>query len=127
MIQGVSEYKTRVLVVEMDPMCRRVVERILGNSCKITTSCDFDEIKFLLEKGDFDTLFVDNDFPSPGAIYLFETARQRAPHTRRVLMTGENVTNLQYYLNIGLIDACVTRTTSGKNIEKEVICRAASS
>lgn len=127
MIQGVPEYKTRVLVVEMDPMCRRVVERILGNSCEITTSCDFNEIVLLLKKRTFDTLFVDNDFPSPGAIFLFETAKQCAPRTKRILMTGENVANLQYYMSIGLVDACVTRTTSGKNIEKEVTCRSASS
>lgn len=124
MIEGLPEYKTRVLVVEMDPMCRRVVERILGSSCEIVCACEYDEIAQLLDNKVFDTLFVDFDFPAPGAVALFEHARQCTPDTRRILMTGEHVANLQYYLEIGLIDACVTRTTSGKIIEEEVTCRS---
>ena len=127
MIQALPEYKTRVLVVEMDPMCRRVVERVLGHSCEIVSSCDLDEIVKLLEEQPFDTLFVDFDFPPPGAIALFEAARNRTPDIRRVLMTGENVANLQHYLNTGLIDACVTRMTPGKIIEEQVTCRSSSS
>ena len=125
MIESVPEYKTRVLIVEMDPMCRRVVERILGESCEITTSCDLEEILRLLKSNAVDTLFVDNDFPPPGAIGLFENAVQYSPGTRRVLMTGENVHNLQHYLSTGLIDACVTRTTPGRIIEEEVTARSA--
>ena len=125
MIESVPEYKTRVLIVEMDPMCRRVVERILGASCEIKTSCDFEEILRLLKSNAVDTLFVDNDFPPPGAIALFENALQFSPETRRVLMTGENVNNLQHYLSTGLIDACVTRTTPGRIIEEEVTARSA--
>jgi DNA-binding NtrC family response regulator len=127
MIQSVPEYRTRVLVVEMDPMCRRVVERILEASCNIVTTCDYDEIVSLLTKESFDTLFVDYDFPDPGALALFETAQKCAPSTRRILMTGENVANLQYYLKIGLVDACVTRMTSGRIIEEAVTLRPASS
>jgi DNA-binding NtrC family response regulator len=127
MIQSVPEYRTRVLVVEMDPMCRRVVERILGNSCNIVTSCDYQEIITLLSAEPFDTLFVDYDFPDPGALALFKAAKKCAPSTRRILMTGENVMNLQHYLDVGLIDACVTRMTSGKIIEEEVTCKSAAS
>ncbi len=123
MIQTVPEYRTRVLVVEMDPMCRRVMERILGASCDIITSCDYEEIVSLLSKELFDTLFVDYDFPSPGALALFETSKECSPSTRRVLMTGENVMNLQHYLKVGLIHSCVTRTTPGKIIEEEVTSR----
>lgn len=120
MLQNNPRPKTLVLVVEMDPMCRRVVERILNESCQITTSCDYEEIISLLKREKFDTLFVDNDLPSPGAIPLFETAAKLAPSTRRVLMTGEHVDNLQYYLKVGLIDAFVTRTTPSSTIERAV-------
>ncbi len=126
MMQALPKYKTRVLVVEMDPMCRRVVERVLDRSCDIVTTCDFEEIIQLLENNTFDTLFVDFDFPAPGAIALFEFARRQAPETRCVLMTGENVSNLQHYLSTGLIDACVTRTTPARVIEAEVTSRSSS-
>jgi DNA-binding NtrC family response regulator len=127
MIQSVSEYRTRVLVIEMDPMCRRVVERILSNSCFVVTSCNYQEIVSLLQNETFDTLFVDYDFPDPGALGLFEVAKQYSPSTKRILMTGENVVNLQYYLKTGLINACVTRTTPGRVIEEEVTSKSASS
>jgi DNA-binding NtrC family response regulator len=113
--------KISVLVVEMDPMCRRVVERILSGSCRITTCSDYAEILDLLRRARFDTLFVDNDLPSPGVIALFKEARQISPGTKRVLMTGENVVNLQHYLDTGLVSAFVTRTTSSSEIEREVI------
>ena len=121
MLRENTRPKTLVLVVEMDPMCRRVVERILNTSCQIITACDFDEIVSLLRQRQFDTLFVDNDLPSPGAIPLFETAARLSPKTRRILMTGEHVENLQYYLRVGLIDAFVTRTTPSSTIKRAVI------
>jgi DNA-binding NtrC family response regulator len=114
------ENKISVLVVEMDPMCRRVVERILSSSCRITTCSDYAEILDLLRRIRFDTLFVDNDLPPPGVIALFKEARQISPGTKRVLMTGENVVNLQHYLDTGLVSAFVTRTTSSGEIEREV-------
>ena len=120
MFQEAPKNKTLVLVVEMDPMCRRVVERILKESCRIVTSCDYDEIVSLLKNNCFDTLFVDNDFPFPGAIDLFETSRKLSPSTRRILMTGEHVENLQHYLKIGLIHDFVTRTTPGRIIQAAV-------
>jgi DNA-binding NtrC family response regulator len=120
MYQEVPDNRPLVLVVEMDPMCRRVVERILRPRCRIMTSSDYDEILDLLKTNSFDTLFVDNDLPSPGVIQLFKTAIQLSPHTKRILMTGEHVENLQYYLQIGLINSFVTRTTPGKTIEAEV-------
>ncbi len=112
--------KPTVLVVEMDPMCRRVVERLLSNSCRITTASEYQEILGLLKQLRFDTLFVDNDLPHPGVIALFKEARQISPATKRVLMTGENVLDLQHYLDTGLVNAFVTRTTSGGDIEREV-------
>jgi DNA-binding NtrC family response regulator len=120
MFQEATEYKTFVLVVEMDPMCRRVVERILKESCRIVTSCDYDEILTLLREKAFDTLFVDNDFPFPGVIQLFEKASRLSPPTKRILMTGEHVENLQYYLKVGLINDYVTRTTPSRIIEAAV-------
>ena len=84
-----------VLVVEMDPMCRRAVERILGDYCRVTTSCDFQDILRLVMTNCFHTLFVDYDLSQPGAIELFRRARIMAPSTKRLLMTGENVENLQ--------------------------------
>ena len=112
--------KTTVLLVEMDPMCRRVVEHILTPSCQIVTSCDYDEIVSFLSHYIFDTLFVDNDFPAPGVIQLFETASRVSPTTKRILMTGEHVDNLHHYLSIGLVNSYVTRTTPSRIIEAEV-------
>lgn len=115
-----TENKITVLIVEMDPMCRRVMERILSDTCRIRTSSEYEEIVSLLQQGLFDTLFVDNDFPEPGVIHLFEEARRISPQTKRVLMTGENVVNLQNHLKTGLVSSFVTRTSSSGDIQREV-------
>jgi DNA-binding NtrC family response regulator len=104
----------------MDPMCRRVVQRILSDTCDVMTASKYNEILEMLKTHHFDSLFVDNDLPQPGVIQLFREAQEIAPDTKRILMTGENVVNLQHYLKIGLVNAYVTRTTSSTDIEREV-------
>jgi DNA-binding NtrC family response regulator len=120
-MRGVRHNRIPVLVVEMDPMCRRVVERILGDHCEVTTSCDFCRIIALVQRYFFHTLFVDHDLSAPGAIELFRRTRVLAPNTRRLLMIGENVENLQYYLRTGLVSGFVTRTSSNQEILSAVI------
>ena len=110
-----------VLVAEMEPMCRRVVKRILSDHCNVTTSCDFYRIIDLVKSEYFHTLFIDYDLSAPGAIELFRRTRILAPNTKRLLMTGVNVENLQYYLKSGLISCFVTRTSSNQEILSAVL------
>jgi DNA-binding NtrC family response regulator len=125
MTQSDTKNRSLVLVVEMDTMCRRAMERILGASCRVITAVDYDEIVTLLSEYAFDALIVDNDFPEPGVMALFERARAISPGTKRILMTGENVVNLQHYLEVGTVNQMVTRTTSPKEIERAAISPAA--
>jgi DNA-binding NtrC family response regulator len=124
MTQNEPQNRILVLVVEMDPMCRRVMERILSDTCHVMTAHEYNDIIALLKAHDFDTLFVDNDFPHPGVMALFEHARDISPRTKRILMTGEHVENLQYFLRVGTVNTYVTRTTSRKDIEREAISPA---
>jgi len=112
--------KPLVLIIEMDPMCARVIERILKGMCTIINACTYDEVIKLLNENEFNTLYVDNDFPDPGVIELFKVSREISPKTKRILMTGENVVNLQDYLKSGLVSSYVTRNTSNKVIAHEI-------
>jgi DNA-binding NtrC family response regulator len=105
-----------VLIAETDPLCRRAVQHLLRDRCHLCTSTDAREILELIRCCHFHTLFVDSDLPPPGPIDLFKKARILAPTTKRVLMTGENVENLQLYLNSKIIHTFVSRTSSNLEI-----------
>ena len=110
-----------VLLVEMDPMCRQAVTHLLHDHCNVTALTKYNRIIEMMHHFAFQTLYVDYDLPSPGAIALFEEARRIAPNMKRVLMSGIAVRNLDVYLKEGLIHAFVTRISTVMDIRRAVL------
>jgi DNA-binding NarL/FixJ family response regulator len=121
MISAATDFRISVLLVETDPVRRRMISRLLSERCRVSVSTHFHKIVEMLRCLDFHTLCVDHALPSPGAVALLTTARRVAPNTKRVLMPGDNRRNLQRYLETGLIQGYIQRNAASREILEAIV------
>jgi CheY-like chemotaxis protein len=101
-----STERVRLLLVDDDSLARKVCGRLLEKAFVVTCVESGEAALALLAGGErFDAMLTDYRMPSMTGIELLERVRVLAPHTRRVLMSAEDVFGLDAYFACGLLDA----------------------
>lgn len=78
----------RLLCVDDDPRVLRVLQRMLREEYAMTLSTSGDEAVGLLRKDRFDLILTDMRMPGMSGAELCVAARELAPETPRVMLTG---------------------------------------
>ena len=81
----------RILLVEDIAALRRMVRRILGrHGHTVEDTAGPKEAMATFEQGEFDAAILDVDLgPGPNGIETAQSLRQKAPHLRIIIMSGE--------------------------------------
>ena len=94
----VKGLKPRLLVVDDDPgMRENLAELFESLGYQVRTAANTPEALEVLAGGTVDLLMTDYKMPGPTGVELIETARERQPGLRAVLMTafGDSFTELE--------------------------------
>ena len=94
----VKGLKPRLLVVDDDPgMRENLAELFESLGYQVRTAANTPEALEVLAGGTVDLLMTDYKMPGPTGVELIETARERQPGLRAVLMTafGDSLTELE--------------------------------
>lgn len=100
---------THVLLVEDDPLARRLSARLLRAEFRVTEAECGDEALFALHRERFDVVLTDYRMPAMTGIELLEHTRVHEPHMRRVLMSAGNVPGLAGLCASGIVQAFIRK------------------
>ena len=84
----VTQYKCSLLVVDDEPYVLSTLAALLSNEFDVLTADCPESAKEILQERDVDIILSDQRMPSASGVDLLEWARQRAPKSVRLLMTG---------------------------------------
>ena len=78
----------RILCVDDEPGIVRALDWLLRRNFDVTTATSGDAAIALIQQNDFDVIISDQRMPGMTGVELLKTARQLAPRTMRILLTG---------------------------------------
>ncbi len=81
----------RVLIVDDEPMMRKLVARHLEGLADVTTAESVEEAEELLQTHQFDVVISDYQMGGKNGLMLLELLHNKHPNVRRILMSGIDV------------------------------------
>ncbi len=97
--------KRRLLVVDDEPIIRRVFVDLMESECEVVVAASAEEGLEQLRLGKFDLIVTDKNLPGLSGLELAQQARQLDPHSRVILMTGyPSLVTAQQALELGVLD-----------------------
>jgi len=114
----------RVLLVDDDPLIRRIFGRVLQRVVAETrVAVDGSDAFEMLDTGDFEPDIVITDFamPNMNGIELATRLRRRWPHLGIILITAYDPPDLEVHLEAGLLQAAFTKPVQFKEVSDAIL------
>jgi DNA-binding NtrC family response regulator len=111
----------RVLLVDDEPAVLRAYGRVLASlPVQLKTAASAADALAEVDAHGSDIVITDHDMPGQSGVWLLQEVRARLPGTKRILMSGRDIHDIEKHLASGLVHRFLAKPIDPQTLRASV-------